>query len=309
MTVPNFFIVGAPRCGTTALSSYITEHPQICLSRPKEPHYLLQPPKNLSFEEYVTQYVNQFFGHYNPKRHQAIGEASVTYLYSDEVLERVLAVNPDAKFIAMVRNPLDLLRSYHFWMLYIMDEAVTDFQEAWQLQERRLEGECLPDLCRDRRLLQYRYVGQLGARIQRLFDIAGRDRCLVLVFDDFIANPQEIYQKICYFLGVPDDGRTHFPQRQHSRIYRSPAFQRLLLHPPDSLLKRVSKPPGKNKLSQWKRLAILKLHRALLFLNRRPQSAPPLTSEMKTLLQDTYQDDVQLLSELLGRDLTYWLKN
>ncbi|MDB9315311.1 sulfotransferase [Spirulina sp. CS-785/01] len=308
MTLPNFFIVGAPRCGTTALSSYIAEHPNICLSRPKEPHYLLQPPKDISFEEYVSQYIEQFFGHCNPQRHSAIGEASVTYLYDDEVLKRVLQVNPEGKLIAMVRNPLDLLRSYHFWMLYIMDEDVTDFQEAWQLQERRLQGDYLPELCRDRRLLQYRYVAQLGTRIQRLFELAGRDRCLVLVFDDFIANPPEMYQKICHFLGVSDDGRTYFPQRQHSRTYRSSTIQRLLLHPPDSLLKKVSKPPGKDKLSQWKRLAILKLHRALLFLNRRTQSAPPLSPEMKLLLQDTYTDDVKLLSELLGRDLTYWLK-
>jgi hypothetical protein len=307
--LPNFFIVGAPRCGTTALSRYISQHPQICLSRPKETHFLFASPGDYSsFQAYLDQYRNQFFCHCR-QNHLAIGEGSVTYIYSDEVLERILSVNPEAKFIAMVRNPIDVLRSYHFRMLYLMDEDCWDFQEAWERQESRWRGENLPPLCREPRFLQYKEVGKLGERIERLLKIAGRDRCLILVFDDFKSNPRGIYQQVCQFLGVRDDGRTFFPRRQESQFYRFPWLQRLLFHPPQSVMKLGSPPSGGGLFWQWQQLALLRLHRVVRSLNAVKQDPPPLTPEMTAQLQATFAEDVERLSDLLGRDLTPWVNS
>lgn len=305
--LPDFFIVGAPRCGTTALSRYISQHPEICLSRPKETHFLFASPADYaSFGTYVEQYRQQFFSHCR-QHHTAIGEGSVTYLYSEEVLQRILKINPDAKFIAMVRNPLDLLRSYHFRMLYLMEEDCWDFEEAWHRQAARSRGEQLPPLCRDARLLQYQAVGQLGACIERLFKIAGRDRCLALVFDDFKQDPRGAYQQVCDFLGVRDDGRTRFPQRQESQFYRFAWLQRFLFHPPESVMNWASHSSSGGWLWQWQQLALLRLHRGLRSINAVKQKAPTLTPQMKRVLQDTFAEDVAHLSELLGRDLTFWL--
>lgn len=305
--LPNFFIVGAPRCGTTALSRYISQHKNICLSRPKETHFLFKSPANYSsFQAYLNQYTQQFFCHCRP-HHFAIGEGSVTYIYSDEVLHRILDMNPDAKFIAMVRNPVDLLRSYHFRLLYIMEEDCWDFQEAWERQESRARGENLPPLCRDPRLLQYKEAGKLGKWIEQLLNIAGRDRCLILVFDDFKRNPRETYQQVCQFLGVEDDGRTSFPRRQPSQFYRFAWLQRLLFHPPQTVMNWATNSSSGGPIWQWQQLALLRLHRGLRTLNAVKQQPPSLAPEMKEHLQDTFAEDVERLSELLGRDLTPWV--
>jgi len=305
--LPNFFIIGAPRCGTTALSRYISQHRQICLSRPKETHFLFTSPTHYSaFQVYLNQYVNQFFCHCRPDT-PAIGDGSVTYIYSDEVLHRILEINPDAKFIAMVRNPIDVLRSYHFRLLYLMDEDCWDFQQAWERQEARSRGEQLPPLCRDPRLLRYKEVGKLGERIERLFEIAGRDRCLILVFDDFKRDPRAIYQQVCQFLGVRDDGRRSFPRRQESQFYRFAWLQRLLFHPPQSVMNWANQSSQGGLFWQWKQLALLRLHRGLRSLNAVKQKPPHFSPEVQAQLQDTYAEDVERLSELLGRDLTHWI--
>jgi len=302
-------MVGAPRCGTTALSRYLSQHPQICFSRPKETHFLFESPNHYSsFQAYLDHYQNQFFGHCR-QSHQAIGEGSVTYLYSDEVLHRILKMNPNVKLIAMVRNPIDLVRSYHFRMLYLMDEDCWDFQKAWDYQEPRSRGENIPPLCRDPNLLLYKQVGKIGERIERLLEIAGRDRCLILVFDDFKQNPRAIYQQICEFIGVEDDGRMVFPRRQESQFYRFSWLQRLLFHPPQAVTKWANDSASpKGMLWEWQKLIFLRLHRAIRSLNAVKQHPPALTPEMKAHLQDTFTDDVERLSELLHRDLTPWVK-
>jgi len=305
--LPNFFIVGAPRCGTTALSRYISQHKNICLSRPKETHFLFNSPANYpAFQAYLNQYTQQFFCHCRP-HHLAIGEGSVTYIYSDEVLGRILDINPDAKFIAMVRNPIDLLRSYHFRLLYLMDEDCWDFQQAWERQESRARGENLPPLCRDPRLLQYKEAGKLGKWIERLFAIAGRDRCLILVFDDLKQDPRRTYQQVCQFLEVEDDGRTAFLRRQQSQFYRFAWLQRLLFHPPQTVMNWATNSSSRGVMRQWQQLALLRLHRGLRTLNAVKQDPPNLGPEMKERLQNTFAEDVEHLSALLGRDLTPWV--
>jgi hypothetical protein len=307
MKLPNFFIVGAPRCGTTALSRYLAAHPQICFSRPKESHYLLHRHRQVSRNEWMRRYIDQFFGHCQ-SHHQAVGEGSVSYLYSPIAIRRILRLNPHAKFIVAVRNPLDLLPSYHLRMRYLMQEDREDFQTAWQLQKRRLQGEEIPPFCRDRRLLQYTEVGKVGKYLERLIKMVGRDRCLILVFDDLMNHPQQVYQQVCHFLGVEDDGRTEFPATQVSRFYRYAWFQRLLFHPPAFLMSLASRSSFKSPWMQWNRLIALRLHRWLLQINSFPSKPPSLTPQMKAQLRATYASDVERLSDLLGRDLSHWIR-
>jgi hypothetical protein len=131
---PDFFIVGAPRCGTTSLSRYLARHPQISFSEPKEPHYFSQVSKDFSTLEVQENYLARFFRH-RQNSHQAVGEGSVSYLYSQQAIDQILKFNPRAKFIAMVRNPIDMIHSYHYRLLFTLDEDVQDFATAWSLHE------------------------------------------------------------------------------------------------------------------------------------------------------------------------------
>src|SRR4051794_9278975 len=109
---PDFFLIGAPRCGTTSLSRYLADNPQVCFSRPKEPHYFSLLAPHASLDDLETAYLSRYFSHCRGE-HKAIGEGSVSYLYAPYALQQILSINPQAKFIAILRNPLDMLPSYH----------------------------------------------------------------------------------------------------------------------------------------------------------------------------------------------------
>jgi len=303
---PTFFIVGAPRCGTTSLSRYLADHDQICFSRPKEPHYLARPPGDTPLSEYLRTYTDLFFSHFDEE--PAVGEGSVSYLYKDDILHRIRDLNPDARFIVHVRNPIDQLRSYHQRLLFLMDEEIEDFRTAWDLQDARSNGKYVPDSCRDVRMLMYREVGRLGTRVERLVDIAGTDRVHVVVFDDLVENPKAVYNATCRFVGVEPDGRTSFPPQQVTKDYRFEWLQRLLYRPPEFLTRFVSSRTGDGSWAQWERTALMSLRQFLVHVNSTEKAPPSLSPETRDVLRETFAPEVHRLSSLLDRDLSYWLE-
>ena len=142
MTKPNFFIIGAPKCGTTALSEYLKDHPQIYFSDPKEPHYF-----TFDFEQYrLTKTLEEYlelFAAATPQ-HQAVGEGSVFYLYSSVALEKIREFDPQAKIIVMLRNPIDMIYSFHSQLLFSADESETSFEQAWRTTGYTTAGKKYP---------------------------------------------------------------------------------------------------------------------------------------------------------------------
>jgi Sulfotransferase domain len=297
---PSFFVVGAPRCGTTSLSRALTQHPQISFSKPKETHYLLLAPAELSDDELRALYISLHHKELGPQ-HEAIGDGSVSYLYAGEAIRQALRFDERARFIVTVRNPVDMLPSYHARMVYTLDENVSDFAQAWALQTHRAAGQHVPRRCRDARLLQYGEVGRLGAHIERLFEVAGRDRCLVVVFDDFVSEPRSVYRKVLEFVGVEDDGRTRFPHKAENRGFASPWLQQFVMNPPPWAVRLVEVANG-TIIRRMKRV-----RRRLKRFNTVRQERPKLQDGMRETLRDHFADDVRKLSALLDRDLRHWL--
>ncbi|HLF32313.1 MAG TPA: sulfotransferase [Xanthomonadales bacterium] len=304
--VPGFFVVGAPRCGTTALCRYLMRNPQICFSRPKETHYFAQNSEVPSASQLKTDYIDRYFSHCNASNRLA-GEGSVSYLYLPGIIERIRHINPQAKFIALVRNPLTMLPSYHLRMQYLLQEDEPDFARAWGLQEARARGEHMPRRCLDGRALMYGEVARFGAQIEHLFNVAGRDHAHVIVFDDFMADASAAYRGALRFLQLDDDGQTHFEPRYESQLYRYRWLQQLFFLPVarggkkmDTVQRRKRKynPDGSKKKDWIKRLTDW---------NKVPTAPRPLTSEMRAVVSDYLRADIELLSRLLQRDLGFWL--
>ena len=128
---PNFFIVGAPKCGTTALYRYLRLHPNIYMPAKKEPHFFAQDLGSYPAIKTMDQYSALFAG--AEPRHTGIGEASVYYLRSTVAIPNIRAFNPEARLIAMFRNPVEMVHSFHSQLLYWSEESVTDFEAAWRL--------------------------------------------------------------------------------------------------------------------------------------------------------------------------------
>lgn len=303
---PDFFLVGAPRCGTTALSRYLSRNPQICFSRPKEPHYFAKTDNMPGADELKKDYLDRCFAHCTPS-HKSLGEGSVSYLYIPDVIERILHFNPKARFIVQIRNPLKMLPSYHLRMQFLLQENETDFATAWGLQQARMRGENIPKRSLDPRLLYYGEVAKFGAQIERLFKLAGRERTHVIVFEDFASDTLGTYKRLLEFLGVDYDGQTDFERRFESQMYRYRWLQQVLFVPAtsngkivDTLQQRARKysPDGSKKKGFIKRLTNL---------NKVPRSPVPLTPQMADTLREALRHDIQHLSRMLDRDLSHWI--
>ena len=296
---PTLFLVGAPRCGTTAISKALAGHPVISFSKPKETHYLLEPRGEMTEGAWRALYLKRYHQGLS-RQHQATIDGSVSYLYSPEAIERALEFDPRARFMVMVRNPVDMLRSYHARMLFQLDEDVEDFAKAWALQQSRAAGHDLPKRCRDPRLLQYGEAGQLGKHVERLFEVAGRERCLAVVFDDWVRNSREVYLRVLDFIGLEDDGRTDFRRKRETTGFRSTWLQQFVMNPPAWALRLVAL----SNTAQIKRLKGLR--KRIKSFNTRDDKRPPLSEEMRDTLRRYFADDVKKLSRLLSRDLSHW---
>lgn len=297
---PPFYVVGAPRCGTTALSKVLGENPQVSFAKPKETHFLVDDQRDKTPPEVQRLYLEHFHPGLRADS-RAIGDGSVSYLYSPEAIAQALWLDPRAKFIVAVRNPVDMLRSYHQRLLFSLDEDQSDFATAWGLQQERAAGRSLPDACREPRALQYGDVGRLGHHVQRLFETAGRERCRVVVFDDFIQDPRATYLGLLAFIGIDDDGRTKFKPTRSNAGYKSRWLQQYSMNPPPWVYRLI-------RVSNAKSLTRLKgLRKRIKKFNRAKAKPVPVDPGMSALLRDYYRDDVALLGSLLDRDLGHWL--
>lgn len=300
MVRPDFFIIGAPKCGTTALSQYLREHPRIGFSEPKEPVYFCADfPDAVAFSD-DHDYLEKCFGHCLGKDFAAVGEGSTTYFYSPAAIMNILAFQPRARFIVMLRNPLEVVPALHAEKLLGLEEDVQDFERAWHLAEERRRGNKVPKHCPDPRLVDYPALGRLGMNLQRIFGQIPEERRRVIVFDDFVADTRRIYREVLDFLGVPDDGREDFPKVNERKEIKNPRLYRLGHRPPSALMGAVH---AVKSLLGVERLNILPRLRAWTLRPARPN---PVSPAMRGVLKAEFAEEIMLLEKLLDRDFSHW---
>jgi hypothetical protein len=296
---PNFFIVGAPKCGTTALYEYLRHHPNIFMSEVKEPHFFAKDlgsyPRIKTLEDYTELFTR------STDRHSSVGEASVYYLRSAVALANIRAFNPEAKIIAMFRNPVDMVHSLHSQLLYWSEEVERDFEAAWRLQERRSRGLDLPPGSRGGFLVQYHEVGRFGTQTERVLSVFPAEQVKLILYDDFTASPASVYTDVVEFLKIPHDGRTEFPRINENKRARMSWLRQLYRKPPvvlKSTVRSLKQAVGEEEIAG--------LQKKIVELNTVKERRPPLSAEFRAELVNTFRDEVFLLSRLMNRDLSHW---
>jgi len=297
---PNFFIVGAPKCGTTALYEYLRQHPNIFMSRVKEPHFFANDlgtyPRIKTLEDYTALFEE------STPRHLRVGEASVYYLRSSTAIANIHGYNSEAKIIAMFRNPIEMVHALHSQLLYVAEETVADFETAWRLQERRSRGHDLPPRSRGAFLLQYAQFGHFGSQTKRLLSVFPRDQVKLILYDDFTKSTRQVYDEVIEFLGIPHDNRTEFPRINENKQARMAWLQQFSRKPPRPLrdaFRRLRQVSG----ARW----LDAMTNAVMDLNTVRTRRPPLSPELRAELSDAFRDEVASLSRLLNRDLSHWV--
>jgi len=267
----------------------------------KEPHFFAKDLGSYPRIKRLEEYRDLFAG--ATENQQRVGEASVYYLRSTVAIPKIKEFNPDARIIAMFRNPVDMVYSLHAQLLYVGEESEPDFETAWRMQERRRAGMDIPPRTRSPLLVQYEEVGKFGTQAQRVLASFPASQVKFILYDDFAASPQKVYDEVIQFLGIPHDGKTEFPRINESKRARLDWLQRFSQKPPPALRKVFQS--VKRAVGGGEHMAEAK--KKIVALNTVTERRAPLSPAFRAELVDTFQDEVALLGTILGRDLSRWI--
>jgi hypothetical protein len=299
---PDVFIIGAAKSGTTSVYEWLKAHPDVYMSPSKEPRYFAPDlyaghPHDFRYGVDEQRYLELFSGATTEKR---LGEATPRYIYSTEAPGLIRDFQPDARIIALLRNPVEMIYSLHNQRVSEGVEDIVEFEDALAAEEERRAGRRgVPPLVSPL-LTMYRDQGRFGQQLTRWMGVFGRERMHVILFEDLANEPAEAYARLLEFLDVD---RTFRPE--------SFAAHNLSWKPRSTRLRRVTQArPAKWLAYQaMPRLmgegAARRLTRAFRYspIYRRPKARAPLSAELRRRLEDEFAPDVQLVSEILGRDL------
>ena len=290
---PNLFIVGAPKSGTTAMNSYLAQHPSIYVPPGKDLRFFGQ---DLTMISRLSE--EQFLARYDAMAGQQYGlDSSVYSLLSESAATEIMTFSPEAKIIIMLRNPVEMLHAHHAQLLFNglgEDEDLSDFSEALAAESDRLSGQRVPPKTRVREALYYRRLGHYEPQARRFFDQFGRARVHLILFDDFKSDAEEVTRQLFDFLdldrGVPlktavvnPNTKTRFTSVR-GLLRRTPAWVKGLL--PLSLRSKVSS--------------------GVRALNTKVTIREPMATGVRDELVIYFQSKQRNLERLVGRDLSGW---
>ncbi len=300
MTMPNFLIIGAAKAGTTSLHHYLRQHPQIYMSPEKELRFFALEGEKLDFRgpgdqkalrfsiTDIEAYRRQFEG---VSDERAIGESSPLYIYSPKAPGRIAHYIPDAKLIAVLRDPVERAYSCFLQLVRHGREPLDDFSHALREEKARIRRNYEPGW-------HYREGGFYYAQLSRYFELFDRERIRVYLYEDWKADPVDVLRDVFGFLGV-DEGFVPDMSVRHnvSGVPRNKTLNALLTKP--NPIKSSIKPfiPARLRNLAWTNLK-----------RRNLREPPPLSPEVRQQLIGTYREDLLKLQTLIGRDLSRWLE-
>lgn len=294
MKRPNFFIVGAPRCGTTAMYHYLKGHPEVFMPDVKEPEYF---GVDLSFKrhprvETEDDYLKLFDAANGEPR---LGEASPLYLYSETAPLEIKRFCASAKIIIQLRNPVDMIYSLHSKLLLIGHETISDFAVALEVESERRRGQRVPAGIDFTQEVFYRWMGSHATHVERYLKVFGAENVHFVILDDIKSDPAKTYQGVLRFLGIDDSFVPDFRvvnENTQARI-------RLLSAPPYLVLKiaKMGVPKGVRQ----------RMRRVTNRFNRVNRKRPAMDQALRRRLQRGFSPDIRRLGALIDRDLESWI--
>lgn len=296
MRRPDLFIVGAPKCGTTALNEYLRAHPDIYIPPVKELHFFGQD-LTFRFTPRITEreYLQLFVPGNGASR---LGEASVRYLQSRTAAGEMHSFSPSAQIIAMLRNPVDMMYAMHSELCFSGMEDISSFEAALDAEQARMHGRLLPAGTNVPEMLYYRTSARFAGQLERYFEVFGRERVRVILLDDMRADAPAVYRETLEFLGVDSSFAPQFRVVNPAKTPRSKVLRSLVATPPGPIraaARRILSRGARKRAYQW-----------LLRLNAKTAIRRPMDRGLRTALVAEFLPEVERLEQLLDRDLSTW---
>ena len=297
--LPTFLIIGAMKAGTTALYTALDQHPEVYMSPVKEPNFFAFAGAPPSFQAPIDQRP-EGVNHTSITDHHAYralfaeaepgmarGEASHWYLYHPEAPTNIAQYAPGAKLIAMLRNPVE--RAYSEFMHFVRDgdEPITDFAAALDAEPQRIRAQWA--------LGRYVDRGRYDEQVQRYLDRFPADQLRLYLYDDFVADPEAIWQDLFAFVGVDPTFTVQARRVNASGVPRSRWLHAALTAAQP--VRDAVMPLLPDRVVDW-----------VNALKNRNLEKPPMDPIVRARLSDTFRPHVRRLEELIDRDLAHWLE-
>ncbi len=299
MIGPDFLIIGAARCGTTALTHFLTQHPEVHFSSPKETHFFAFANQSIDFRgpgddvmmnQRAILHPNDFQKLFvNRGNKKASGEGSVSTLYYPQSsIPNIQSYAPNAKMIVVLRNPIERAFSSYMYMIGRGYEPETSFERALDLEPERIEQNW-------HHIWHYTRMGFYHDQLKAFLDAFGSDRIRVYLFDRMQADKLETLRDLFEFIGVDSS----FRPNTESEINRSGKPKSLLIQRVFQSIQKVS----------WLREGIksvvpLSIRDRIRKVNLRDER---MNDSCRRRLTHLYGDEIQRIAKLLNTDLSHWM--
>lgn len=295
---PTFLIIGAARAGTTALYDLLQQHPQISMSTIKEPNFFAFEGEPLDWCGPGNDFVNNSISSWNDYSSLfemkpgaiACGEASPLYLWAPHAAKRIKARLPDVKLIAVLRNPIDQAFSHYLYARAQMIEPIRDFSAALEAEPQRLAARWQP-------LFQYSDFPRYATQLRRYCDEFSADQIQLFLYEDFRENPKAMLRKIFAFIGVDASFEPNVTVETNlGGQPRHAWLQRLVMRPNfvASLSAMVVPMSARRKIRDR--------------VSRRNLARDHMPEDARVRLQGLLKEDILQLQDMIGRDLSHWLR-
>ena len=299
---PNTFIIGFPKCGTTALSNFLGQHPEVYFSPEKETSVYQNSVqrRKISYEKYLTM-----FEPADLSKHKVIAEGGIRNICTETGISEILRSKPNAKFIVMIRNPLQASISHFLQNSGI--EVAKNFEEQWKKNMKDPERK---DLNKTHNIFQGRPASLYlyYDKIKRLYDITKFKNVHFIFFEDFKKSNINTFKKLCQFLEIDDSfipSFKHVNQRSIGKnvvLAKTYNYLSKYTHNIRGHLNLI----GLNKKTEKIRK---KLGLTNILVTTDPKSIEKAawhSEKTKQEMLDWFTPDIEKLEKLLDKDLSHW---
>ena len=284
----DFFIVGAPKAGTTSLFYYLNKNKGICMSSIKEPNFFSSQDlkiQKIYYDSLILDNLKEYERIFTPKnKQQIIGEASVSYLFYPNVANRIFDYNPRSKIIIILRDPVERAFS-HYSMDLRLGHVKLSLDELFDLGLNNKDNLFFQ---------QYILLGQYYEQVNRYIEVFGRENICVKFYDELKLDASSFYSDILKFLQQENDHNIDFNQPFNKSKLPSNKFIKWLYSWP--IIRKIS-------------LIFLPLS-VIEFININffKENNNIINNDLKSKLHSFFLEDIEKLEKLLSKDLNSWKK-